>query len=90
MAPIIEIIDGIKIVVYSREHLPPHIHAKYGEYEAMINIHTGEIEEGKFPKKKLTLVHQWLKNDENKSLVEKNFFELNPKLKARKTNEKEI
>jgi hypothetical protein len=45
MAPIIEIIDGIKIVVYSREHLPPHIHAKYGEYEAMINIHTGEIEE---------------------------------------------
>ncbi len=36
--PTIEIIDGIKINIYSNEHSPPHFHAIYGEYEAMIRI----------------------------------------------------
>lgn len=83
MAPVIELIEGIKIEVYSREHLPPHIHAKYGEYEILINLINSEIEEGKFPTKKLNIVKKWLENTENKNLAIKNFYELNPKLKPK-------
>ncbi|MBP6460346.1 MAG: DUF4160 domain-containing protein [Crocinitomicaceae bacterium] len=90
MAPIIELIEGIKIVVFSREHLPPHIHAKFGEYEVLINIQNGVIEEGKFPKNKLNIVKKWLEIEENKKLAEKNFYELNPKLNTKNSNEKEV
>jgi hypothetical protein len=83
MAPVIEIIDGIKIEIYSREHLPPHFHAKYGEFEVLININTGDIEEGKFPRNKLKVVKNWIADKENKLLAEKNFYELNPLLKKK-------
>jgi len=35
--------------MYWQDHLPPHFHAKYGEYEITVSIETGIIE-GKFPK----------------------------------------
>jgi len=41
MTPLLENKDGVKIEIYSREHLPVHIHAKYAEYEALVNIRTG-------------------------------------------------
>ena len=41
--PLFELIDGIKINVYSNDHLPPHIHAIYNEYEAVISITGKEI-----------------------------------------------
>lgn len=34
MAPELERIDGIVLVVYGRDHLPPHVHAFYGDDEA--------------------------------------------------------
>jgi hypothetical protein len=44
--------------MYWDDHLPPHFHAKYGEYEITVNIETGVIE-GKFPKRALRLVLEW-------------------------------
>jgi hypothetical protein len=41
MTPLIENRNGIRIEIHNREHLPVHIHAKYGEYEALINVRTG-------------------------------------------------
>lgn len=38
--PTIKIIDSIKIDVYSKEHLPPHFHALFAEYEELIEIET--------------------------------------------------
>ena len=29
---------GIIIKMYFDDHVPPHFHAQYGEYEALINI----------------------------------------------------
>ena len=49
---------GIIIAMYWNDHLPPHFHAKYGEYEITVNIHTGVIE-GKFPKRALRHVLEW-------------------------------
>lgn len=51
--PTVEIIDGIKINIYSNEHLPPHFHAIYGSHEAMIEIVSLEILKGKLPNNQL-------------------------------------
>jgi len=40
---------GIVIRLYFDEHPPPHFHALYGEYEALININTLAIISGSFP-----------------------------------------
>ena len=49
---------GIIIVMYYRDHAPPHFHAMYGEYEITVNIDTGLVE-GKFPKRALNHVLEW-------------------------------
>jgi hypothetical protein len=38
--PTVITIDSIKIDVYSREHPPPHFHAKFAEFEELIEIET--------------------------------------------------
>lgn len=49
---------GIVIAMYYRDHAPPHFHAIYGDYEATINISTGEIN-GHLPKRALAHVQEW-------------------------------
>lgn len=80
MAPLLENLDGIRIEIYSREHLPIHIHAKYAEHEALVHITTGNVIKGSLPAKKLRIVQEWLKKDERYLLIEQNFYELNPRL----------
>lgn len=41
-------------------HNHPHIHAKYAEYEASINITDGKILAGELPRKQLRLVQAWI------------------------------
>ena len=58
---------GIVIVMYFRDHLPPHFHAAYGKgdkrgrggFEAQININTTEVMEGSLPRPQLALVLAW-------------------------------
>ena len=38
---------GIIIRMYYRDHMPPHFHAHYGEYQAEITIETLEMLKGK-------------------------------------------
>jgi hypothetical protein len=80
MAPLLENRDGVRIEIYGREHLPVHIHAKYGEYEALVNIRTGEVIEGKLPSRKLRIVQDWLAEGDRRERVEQNFYELNRRL----------
>jgi hypothetical protein len=35
--------------MYWNEHAPPHFHAKYGDFEALINIKDFSLMEGKLP-----------------------------------------
>jgi len=49
---------GIVIFMNFNEHNPPHFHAKYGEYDIIVEINTGVVE-GKFPKRALNLVMEW-------------------------------
>ncbi len=50
---------GIIIAMYYKDHVPPHFHAIYGEYEITVEIESGVIN-GRFPRRALRLVLEWL------------------------------
>ncbi|HPI20542.1 MAG TPA: DUF4160 domain-containing protein [Candidatus Kapabacteria bacterium] len=50
---------GIIISMFYDEHLPPHFHATYNEYNAEIKISDFSIIEGKLPARVLGLVVEW-------------------------------
>jgi hypothetical protein len=90
MAPLLIDKDGVSIHVQSREHLPPHVHAFSGDDEALVNIRTGEVVAGYLTGKKLKVVQDWLSVGDNRKLVEKNFYELNPRLKPKEAAVKPV
>ena len=59
--PTISMFYGIIIRMYFApgEHPPPHFHAYYGEYTAMVDIRTCELIEGNLPRKQIKLVLAW-------------------------------
>jgi hypothetical protein len=56
--PVISRFLGIVIAMYWDDHVPAHFHAKYGEYEITVDIHTGVVA-GRFPKRALRHVLEW-------------------------------
>jgi hypothetical protein len=50
---------GIEVRFYYRDHPPSHFHAIYGEHEALIEIETGAIHQGRLPKTAYGLVNAW-------------------------------
>jgi hypothetical protein len=61
--PIISMFYGIIIRLYlldNTHHHLAHIHAKYAEFEASIDIENGEILAGELPRKQLRLVQAWI------------------------------
>lgn len=57
--PTISAFYGILIRMFFNDHAPPHFHARYGEFEATIDISTLEIIEGELPSRALKLVQEW-------------------------------
>ncbi len=57
--PTISTFYGILIQMYWNDHAPPHFHALYGEFEALVSIQTLEVMEGTLPRRALTLVLEW-------------------------------
>ena len=61
--PIISMFYGILIRMYlldNQHHSLPHIHARYAEFEASINIEDGDLLAGELPRKQLRLVQAWI------------------------------
>ena len=50
---------GILIYMYFDDHNPPHFHAQYGDFRAVISINDFALLEGKLPAKTLGLVVEW-------------------------------
>lgn len=50
---------GIVIRMYYTEHGRPHFHAIYGEYQAVVDISTGDLIAGKMPTRALALIQEW-------------------------------
>ena len=77
--PTIECINGIKINIYNGDHRPPHIHAVYNEFEALITIEELTVYAGSLPKRQQKTVFNWL--SENTDWLLQVFHDLNPELK---------
>lgn len=77
--PELDRISGIRICVFSRDHLPPHFHAYYGEYEALIDIRESVVIAGQIPRKKLMEALAYL--SENRVELLETFYQLNPSLR---------
>lgn len=76
--PTFKTLDKIKIDIYSREHPPPHFHAKYAEYEELIEIKTLKTYAGRIPGIKRKKAIEWAAD--NKDYLLKVFNQLNPGL----------
>lgn len=50
---------GIVIKVFFGDHSPPHFHAIYGEYNALVGIESLEMIEGDLPSRAQKLVLEW-------------------------------
>ena len=57
--PTISAFYGILIRMFFNDHPPPHFHARYGEFEATVDIVTLEVIEGELPTRALRLVAEW-------------------------------
>ena len=58
--PTIIIIDGIRIEIYTDDHLPPHFHVKAGRMRAKFDIETGKLLRGSLDKRSMRKVRQWM------------------------------
>ena len=54
--PIVSIFFGIVIRMYHRDHAPPHFHASYQGFDALIAIGDGSVMAGSLPKGALKIV----------------------------------
>lgn len=50
---------GIIVRFYYRDHPPTHFHAIYGDHEALIEIETGRINQGRLPRTAHDLIEKW-------------------------------
>lgn len=57
--PTISWFYGIAIRMFVIDHPPPHFHASYGEFRAMVSIETGIVLEGHLPRRAARLVAEW-------------------------------
>lgn len=50
---------GIRITMYYNDHNPPHFHAEYGGYRALVDVVSGCVIRGSLPSRQLKLVLAW-------------------------------
>ena len=63
--PVISYFFGIYIRMYHDDHNPPHFHAEYQGYEALIDINSGQVIKGKLPKKAVKIIKEWTEENQN-------------------------
>ncbi len=57
--PTISQFYGILIRMFYNDHLPPHFHAEYNEYEVLVSINPISVIRGNVPRRVLSLVFEW-------------------------------
>jgi hypothetical protein len=57
--PILSTFFGIIVRMWHDDHPPPHIHVEYQGFEALVNIQTGCVSQGKLPVKAAAIVRDW-------------------------------
>jgi len=59
---------GIVIMMYFDDHNPPHFHAKYNEFRAIITIRDLLVMGGELPPRVLGLVMEWAESHKSELL----------------------
>jgi Domain of unknown function (DUF4160) len=62
--PRISAFDGMIILMFYSDHLPPHFHVRYGEHMALVHISPAQIGEGSLPRRIERQVLAWAKQRE--------------------------
>lgn len=75
--PTISMFYGIVIQMFWNDHAPPHFHALYAEYEAIIDLKTLEVMRGNMPKRALVLVLEWASEHRNELMEDWKLCEQN-------------
>ena len=85
---IISMFYGIIISMYyldNKKHHMPHIHVKYQDQEAVINLPNGELLEGGIPSNKMKLVQAWIEIHQEELMADwdlaingENVFKIDP------------
>ena len=57
--PVISQFFGIIIRMFFNDHAPPHFHAEYNEFKAVVRLETLEVVEGRLPPRARVLVLDW-------------------------------
>ena len=63
---------GIIIAIFYSDHNPPHFHARYGNYGAVISIKDLTVLEGHLPPRALGMVIEWAALHRDELLVDWN------------------
>lgn len=61
--PVISMFYGIIIQIFffdDDKHNRPHIHTRYAEFSAAVDIQTAELLDGEIPTRQLRLVQAWI------------------------------
>lgn len=51
---------GIVVSIFSNDHPPPHVHARYGRHRASVAIATGRVIRGRLPPRARRRVKVWI------------------------------
>lgn len=57
--PEISLFYGIRITMNWNDHNPPHFHAEYAGYKALVDIQEGVIIRGNLPSRQMKIVLAW-------------------------------
>ena len=57
--PTISTFYGILIQMFWNDHAPAHFHARYGEYNGIVDINALKMLEGDLPRRALNLIIDW-------------------------------
>jgi Domain of unknown function (DUF4160) len=58
--PTIAVFYGITVRLYFGDHPPPHVHAIYGDAEAVVAIDPPRITAGALPRRAAAMVLEWV------------------------------
>jgi len=72
---------GIVIAMFYNDHNPPHFHAIYGDYKAIISIKNLALINGKLPPRALSLVIEWASTHQDALLNDWNLAAKHQQLK---------
>lgn len=56
--PILSIFFGIIVHMWHDDHPPSHVHVEYQGFEALMDIRTGDVTEGRLPNKAPAIVKE--------------------------------